>query len=92
MIAVVGLAADRWEGQHALARRQCERGFRRRHRSRPPFLRFCFRHRNGVSLAGLAERWPSRLVATVAAEDRLNVLLTRIMFAGATPYTNPQIE
>jgi len=36
--------------------------------------RFCFRHRNGVSLAGLAERWPSRLVAT-AAEDRLTFLV-----------------
>ena len=31
----------------------------------------CFRHLNGVSLAGLGERWPSRLVAT-AAEDRLS--------------------
>src|SRR5262245_7397108 len=31
----------------------------------------CFRHLNGVSLAGLGERWPSRLVAT-AEEDRLS--------------------
>ena len=34
--------------------------------------RFFFRHRNGVSLVGLGERWPSRLVAT-ATEDRLSI-------------------
>ena len=56
--------------------------------------RFCFRHRNRVpgpiAFAGLpglilAERWPSRLVAT-AAEDRLNFrraqFATRLFAAG----------